>query len=458
MKKRYVLLALLVVAVPASSWLTGFFIEKNVMSSALADSDKSSFIKISGTSVDRGFFSSKLSSQVTLLGETFTTISEVNHGILPKFTSLSMATIDTKIKWTDQQRKALDSVFAGKEPFTATTKVGVLGGLTSQVEVPAVANLKTADGSSFSWSAFSGQFDHGGSKGQLVGSAKGDSLVVTDKQGSVITMNKLLMTSDMTQAKELLYVGQSELVVASLTIVPSPAANRPASLNSMTNKPASIAGLSVKSTGKLEADFYASGAKFTAKQLELGEVKVTDIAYDFSIERLHAPTLVDISKAVWNLYQSQMAVLSAAKDRTAEHAQAAEKISTETAAVIQEKMPALLAHNPLLNLRQLGFNMPQGQFAVSGMAELKGLDAKKLMQPNLALMQHVEANFDIKVGEKLMGEWAGLGQAGRGDMFKAWVTQGYVELSGGEYKTKVAINKGALTLNGKPMGGMSPKV
>ena len=120
----------------------------------------------------------------------------------------------------------------------------------------------------------------------------------------------------------------------------------------------------------------------------------------------------------------------------------------------------LLLHDPVLDIRQVGFTTAEGSFLLSARISAPGLSRADLQWPAAiaALKEHARISADLRVDDGLAQKLLSLGgpDPKRAAQLTSFEQQGYVTATSGALTTHVAYGGGRLTLNGHPFPPVPP--
>jgi uncharacterized protein YdgA (DUF945 family) len=121
----------------------------------------------------------------------------------------------------------------------------------------------------------------------------------------------------------------------------------------------------------------------------------------------------------------------------------------------------LVAHDPVINIRQVSFTMPEGGLQLSARISAPGLAASDLQQwpaGILALRSHAQVTADLRVDNGLLQKFLAMG--GSNPKVAAQLTsfeqQGYLTAGAAAVTTHLELSNGMITLNGHPFPPAAP--
>lgn len=371
----------------------------------------------------------------------------IQHGPLPGFKSLAAAVVDTEIVVPENEKKAVAALIGSdKSPFTAHTVVGFGGATTTNFSIPAM-NFTAPTGEKMAWQGLSGDMKHAGGKIFYDVASPGFSFNGKDEKTTVdMKLAALRLHGELGDAPGSFWLrpgaGEFELVSLDMNAVNSAQPGMPP-------MKVSLSQLKGASENKLEGELLSNTGKLSAKG-SVNDVRIDKMEMQVSIKRIHAPTyqrfiqrLIDTSITACDTKQqlSPQAVM----------------------AQMQQDLAALLPYNPEYALDKLAVEVDgkRGELSYSlGVAGATAADAQ--MPLPMLLMSKGQLRGEIKLPslwvEKMLGQFGGGSKddpAAQAEMtnvmISKFVNDGYVVRNGEMLTSKIAFEKGQLTVNGKPI-------
>jgi len=200
----------------------------------------------------------------------------------------------------------------------------------------------------------------------------------------------------------------------------------------------SLQRLSLTSTSKADGEFFDMRVDVAMDAAQVAAVQLKNVTYSESLEHLHGPSFAAMMQAI----------------RTAE--QQAGGNRTQFQASMQDAVRQyggdLLLHDPVLDIRQLSFTMPEGSFSLSAKVSAPGLARADLQWPAavVALRTHAQVTADLRVDNGLVQKL--LTMNGSNPKIAAQLTSfeqlGYLTAGSSAVTTHLEYSGGRLTLNG----------
>ncbi|MCW7539304.1 YdgA family protein [Aquabacterium sp. A7-Y] len=421
------------------------------------------FIKIAGQSYDKGLFSS--TRTVTLQfgcepaaadgqaneGEAarkpllLTVRDHISHGPLAGG-KLGAAVIDTELELPPETREALAKLFGEQKPFAARTVVGFGGEYTSDVSSPAL-QVTGQQGEQLSWKGVTGtvRSDAAGTFMNYQFSAPGIEVNDPGKGGKLVVSGLRFQGEGRpVSAGSFLMVGKDEGEIASIEFSGQPPVQQAAAAGEPLKF--SLANLKFNSDTSVEQELLNSKLSLTGTGM-IGSTKLDKLELEGSLKRLHAPS-----------YQRMMAKMMKASFSC--EAKADEADPQAMLAAMQEDLIALLPHNPEYALDKLAVEYGGKRGELSYSVGVQGVSEADLKTPPMALMMtkgQVKADIKLPVSwiEQIAGKAPVQGAAAQpemvGMMLDQFAAQGYIVRDGDFVGASLRFEKGALSLNGKPL-------
>jgi uncharacterized protein YdgA (DUF945 family) len=349
--------------------------------------------------------------------------NSVLHGPILGLSGLGIARVDTHLSLDEELRKELREFFGNQKPSTLRTRLGFFGGGKSMLRVPAGSFSKPSSGT-FTWADI--KFDVGFSRHADSFDFEGEvpSIELSNTPGGeTLKVVGITMDGEADRALRTLYEGIAVFRVDSVT--GKSKAGEPYNLEKFEY---------VVDTG-VDGKFMDAIAKFGIGKLEVEKQNLRDMHFDITVKRLELEPLEKLSKAMSDAYADPV-----------DSAKQAE------AAVIDpwtEHGGALAMNNPEMLFDRVTVANADGEMLITGALRLKGVTKQDVEMGLMALFGKLEADFDLKVTEKmLLGFDESGGAKGQID---AYVQQGMLERKGGDLVAKLQYRAGDVTVNGKPV-------
>jgi hypothetical protein len=161
---------------------------------------------------------------------------------------------------------------------------------------------------------------------------------------------------------------------------------------------------------------------------------IKEIHYDFSLRRLHVPTLDKMAKAAREMYAAP--VLNAAD------------VESAIFGPMKEHAGELLKHDPEFSFDRLGLVTADGEAVLKGVIKLVGATPEDFAGAGaMGLIGKLDADLLIEASTKLLEKLPN-----GATMVGGAVDSGYAKREGDKLVCKILFKKGELTVNGKPQG------
>lgn len=363
---------------------------------------------------------------------TFTVVSNIQHGPFPGLRPPALAVVDTTLMVPPSWQKELSGVLGSKPIVQAHATVGLFGA-TSALTSPAFS-LVLADGSSLAWGGLTGTITTARNQGGWSGRLSVPRFVIQGAHG-MVQLAGLEYSGSNDQAFGSIYLGNGTLTVERL-----------GASSSRSGKSFSVERLSVTGSSKAAGEFFDDRSDITADTATFAAVQVKNLAYSVSFEHVDGPSFASLMQAI----------RAAARAAPANTAQAQAGIRN----ALRHYGADLLLHDPVLDIRQVGFAMPEGSFLLSGKVSVPGLSPADLQWPAavVALRTHAEITADLRVDNGLVQKLLTMG--GANSRFSAQLTsfeqQGYLTAGPSAVTTHLDYSAGRLTLNSHPFPPAAP--
>lgn len=372
-----------------------------------------------------------------------TILNKVQHGPLPGFRSFGLARIETSLSLSEEMRAKVAEVLGDKDPLLVTTVHGFTGAGSSTLTSPAF-DIET-DGKKLSWKGFEGTFSYGRNINSFECDMRAPGMDLTDQNGVHMQMGEIAFDCDLERAFDDLYLGTAALTLASL--------HRSAA---GAEKPMKIEQIRYAVDTRKNGDYVDMGVAVGMGTMEVEDIAVTDVHYDFALNHVHGPTYAAMQRKL--------------QDVTATGALGDPTGSLAVMGVFGEFLPQILEHSPQLVIDRIGFAMPEGEAGLKATLQLDNFTKDDMANGGtMALLGKLNASADIWFSEGLLTrDWQRPASDETGkdanatnkvEMMKMQVAQleqqGYIRREADRLESHIEFKNGALTANGKPIGPMA---
>jgi uncharacterized protein YdgA (DUF945 family) len=388
--------------------------------------------------------------------------SHIQHGPFPGFRTFAAAVTDVELRLPEPVDSELKQLLGDQSPFTQQTTIMLDGsGQTSfsspafEVELPAPEG-QGPETLKLTWRGIQGNMDFSANMKQFRFEAQApELLLVSQHDGVTIKVTGMSMQGDQSKLFDdipVFFSGSQQISIDELSV------DQPESpVGQLLMK-----GLSYEVDLPHEGEFVDLIERMSIERLSLGEESLGPIHFDYSLKRLHARAVAEVSQAFMSLYTE---ALSASSDEQA----MAEKLMP----VFMEQGKRLLEHQPEFHLDRVSLANEQGESSFSGQVKLEPFDFDQAMANPMMLITKLDAIGELDLQEEMVlallrnpPGGAALAQdasdpealkaeaAMRTQQFQQQVAmlseQGYLIREGNQLKSKAAFKQGQLTINGKP--------
>ncbi|WP_227815297.1 YdgA family protein [Nitrogeniibacter aestuarii] len=472
MKKTWLaVLALPVIAYPATSWYLGKQVQSN-LDQQYAQLDANPFIKVVQRTYERGVFSANESVTIEVFGDMMRSMagdmpegmeapeplqltfnSAISHG--PFVAGLSAAVIDSELVIPETAQEEARKLFGDAKPLTAHTVVKFNGSGSSAVKSPALsAPLPAVDGGEpghMAWEGLDVNIDFAADMSHYTMNGTAPKLEILDGKGVHMVMTGMTLAADQTRVFEddpFLFAGTQSFTVGTVSI----------SGPELEGEPVSLKDVSYDISAPLKDDFLDLGARISAQVVQVGDFNFGPAHYDFSLEHLHARTVSELYKRMMEMYSDPSVFMGKGDPAMAMSAMAGPAM-------------ALLQHDPVLKLDRLSFNTPSGEALVQARASLPGLQPEEAGNP-MIMIGKLQASGSLALPEQMMREMmlnrtqsqlammdpeatltdeqVAMVNAQLDAQLQQFESQGYIDRADGLIKARFAFKQGQLTVNDKP--------
>jgi uncharacterized protein YdgA (DUF945 family) len=366
----------------------------------------------------------------------------IHHGPFPRLSNFGLARIDSQLVLSEQTKAQLAKVFGAKEPFSIRTTVGVLGGSVTRLRSPALRDAPFGkQGGKLTWDGFAAEIDVGRRADRLKFEGGVPQLRVVEAD-SAMTLKGLRFDGDLSRALRTLYSGEAKLSIDELAVA------------STTGQSFSMRNVLYAADADLKGQYLDVVARIGVGPVDSKQLKLDSVHYDFTIKRLHAETLEQLSAGLRDSFRANI------------NGTSADTAAAEASAIMAKQIGQLLTHDPEFQIDRFSIALPAGEALLTGVIQTKGITAKELTaSASMAavLMTKISADLDLRIAEKFLTELAGLGAdqtaeqsqavAGVAAQVNMLIDQGYARRDGEAIVSKIQFRNGALTVNGKSLFG-----
>ncbi len=441
---------IIVLSYPGLAWVSGMAVEGRLQHSEQQALDKLPYLTVVKREYHRGVYRSsvvttygfrspalqamKIGGRALASSATITVASNIRHGPFPGLHAAALAVIDSTVVLPPALQQQLSAVLGSKPFLQFHTTLGLLGGATSDMTSPAFS-LRLAGGSTLVWGGLTGTLSATRNEAHWSARLNAPQLRVQGARGGFeLTGAEYSGSED--KALDGLYVGTGTLTIERL----DGSGPRPGSDFSLQR-------MSLTSTSSANGEFFDYRVDLAADAAKVAAVQLTNVMYSESFEHIHGPSLLSFANAL------------RAAQRQANGNQA--QLQAGMLAAFRQHGVDLVLRDPLINIRQVSFTMPEGSFLLSARISAPGLGANDLQQwpaGIMALRSHARVTADLRVDNGLLQKF--LAMSGSNPRIAAQLTsfeqQGYLTAGAAAVTTHLALSGGMITLNGHPFPPAAP--
>jgi uncharacterized protein YdgA (DUF945 family) len=451
-KTTKVLLAIgviIVLSYPGIAWVTGIAIESRLQHGEQQVLDKLPYLTVVSREYHVGVYRStvvttygvrspalpamKLGAAGLPSSATITVESNIEHGPLPGLHAVALALIDSTVVVPPALQQQLSGVIGSKPILQFHTTLGLLGGATSDMTSPAFS-LRLPDGSNLVWGGLTGTLSATRNQAHWSARLSAPHLLVQGAHGG-FELTAAEYSGSEEKALDGLYVGTGTFTIERL----DGSGPRPGSDFSLQR-------MALTSTSSANGEFFDYRVDVAADAAKLAAVQLTNLMYSESFEHIHGPSLLAFADAL------------RAADRQANGNQA--RLQAGILDAFRHQGADLVAHDPVINIRQVSFTMPEGSFLLSGRISAPGLGAGDLQQwpaGIVALRSHVQVTADLRVDNGLLQRFLASGSNPKiAAQLTSFEQQGYITAGAAAVTTHLELSNGMITLNGHPFPPAAP--
>jgi uncharacterized protein YdgA (DUF945 family) len=432
---------ILVLSYPGIAWVTGVAIESRIQHSEQRAVAQVPYLTLVSREYHRGVYRSTETAtygfRIPALqavgaaagapfptGATITVASNIRHGPFPGLHAPALATVDSTLLVPPALQKQLSGVLGSKPILQVHTTVGFFGGASANLASPAF-NLRLPEGSSLAWGGLTGTITSTRNQARWSGRLSAPRLALQSAQGG-IELAGIGYTGAHQKALDELYVGTGTFTIERVD-------GTAARLGDY-----SLQGISLTSTAKATGEFFDIRADVTTDAAKIASLSLKNLLYSESFEHVHGPSLASLVQAI----------------RVAEHQSGLDRTRLQSGMrdAVRQYGGDLVLHDPVIDIRQLSFSMPEGSFLFSAKLSAPGLSRADLQWPAAiaALKTHAQVTADLRVDNGLLQRLLAMGGSNSRIAVELGIfeRQGYLTTGAGNVTTHLEFSGGRLTLNG----------
>jgi uncharacterized protein YdgA (DUF945 family) len=432
----------IVLSYPGIAWVSGMVIESRIQNTEQRMLDQVPYFTLVKREYHRGVYRSTqiatyafrspalpAAGAATLpSGATITVESEIRHGPFPGLRAPALAIVDSTLVTPP----ALQTELGSKSILQAHTVVGLFGAATTNLTSPAWS-VRLADGSTLTWGGLTGTVTTDRRQARWAGQLTAPRLAFAGAQGG-IELAGMEYSGSHEKAFDDLYLGSGTFTIERLDG------------SSSRSGDYSLQRLSITSTSKADGEFFDMRVDAGVDAATIAAMQLKSLVYSESFEHVHGPTFASMMQAI----------------RAAQHQAGAnpKQLQAGIQDAVRQYGADLLLHDPVLDIRQVSFAMPEGSFLLSAKISAPGLSRADLQWPAaiLALKTHAAVTADLRVDNGLVQKLLSMGGSNPrvGAQLTSFEQQGYLTAGSAAVTTHLEYSGGRLTLNGHPFPPAPP--
>lgn len=428
---------IIVLSYPGIAWVSGIVIESRIQHTEQQALDQVPYFTLIKREYHRGVYRSTEiatygfrspamraanATGVTALPAeaTITVESNIQHGPFPGLRAPALAVVDSTVV----APAALQAELGSKSILQAHTVVGLFGGATTNLTSPK-SSVRLADGSTLTWGGLTGTITTNRPQARWSGRLSAPRLAFAGPQGG-FELAGVEYSGSHEKAFDDLYLGTGTLTIERVDG------------SSPRSGDYSLQRISITSTSKADGEFFDMRVDAGMDAAKVAAVQLKNVVYSESFEHVHGPTFSSMVQAI----------------RAAQHQAGANQKQLQAGIqdAVRQYGADLLLHDPVLDIRQVSFAMPEGSFLLSARISAPGLSRADLQWPAaiLALKTHAAVTADLRVDNGLVQKLLSMGGANSriGAQLTSFEQQGYLTAGSSAVTTHLEYSGGRLTLNG----------
>lgn len=431
----------IVLAYPGIAWVTGVAIASRMQQSEQQALDRVPYLTLVNREYHRGVYRSteiatyafrnpalqtvKTASGIAIPSSvTITIVSNIQHGPFPGLRAPALAVVDSTITGPPALQQELFGALGSKPLLQVHGTLGLLGGASGSLTSPAF-NLRLPDGSTISWEGLTASGTTSRGQAHWSGQMSAPRLVFQGAQGG-IELQRIAYSGSHDKAFNGLYLGTGTFSIARVD------GNSPRSGDYF------LQHVSITSTSKADGEFFDMRVDAATDAAKIAAVQLKNVMYSESFEHVDGLSFASLMQAI------RAAQRQAAGNPT--------QLATGIQDAVRQYGADLLLRDPVLDIRQVSFAMPEGTFLLSARISAPGLSRADLQWPAaiMALKSHAEMTADLRVDNGLMQKLLAMGGSNPkiATQLGSFEQQGFLHAGASAVTTHLEYSGGSLTLNG----------
>ncbi|MDR0380308.1 MAG: YdgA family protein [Candidatus Accumulibacter sp.] len=372
----------------------------------------------------------------------------IQHGPFPNGTAFAAGSAAGVVEFDEEIRKHVQEAFGGKPAMEIHTVYNFTGGGRSRLSSPAfqlVLPGETEDAQitlSGDGLELSGEFSQGLARYSIRGGIPRFEMTAPESRRMTLTRLTIDAEQERLFPDELLFTGSQKISLAGLEIDPGP------NPDDDELPKFALAELVYDLQARVSGEFIDQRTQIGAAGLRIGEQEYGPVAYDYSLNHLHARTL---GALVGKLASVDPGALLDEKKRL-----------TKAFEPMKSDFISLLIQGAVLSVDRVAFRLPEGDVSFNARFRLDDGKPEDFNSP-LRLIGKFDTTAELSLPEKSVGtfldstdeEEARSRAETVSEIVDRLVRQGYAANDNGILRIHLVFNKGQLLLNDKPFNPMT---
>jgi uncharacterized protein YdgA (DUF945 family) len=449
MRNRWTGLLIAVIAVgaayTAAAWLIGMNVQAQLENREQAALSNLPYIALTHHEYHRGVFGADEQSTYALRLPALARVSalapggasalqltvrnKIYHGPLPRLRSVGLASIDTELVPPPELARALNDLFGGQPVVSIHTQMSWLGGTRTELVSPAF-RVQLPAGGTFSSRGLRASGETTRAQASWVVHLSSGGMGFEGPRGRA-DFGALSVDAAMQRAFDVMYVGDSRFKLER------------AEFQGVDAAPIVLNGLSMHGTSTVNGDYMDTAFDLAADSLRTEKFSCSHLVYGVHLLHLQGVSLAAFTQALRQAQASAAVGTGAPAAAAAAIRDAWNRYGVE-----------LLTHDPVLQIPQLGFAMPEGEFRLSATLAAPGIKREDLAGPAglMGVVPHLEAAVDARVDAALLDKLIASSPQGahHAEQLQKLEQQGLLKRDGSAWRLQLGYHGGKLTVNGQP--------
>jgi uncharacterized protein YdgA (DUF945 family) len=409
--KLAIALVVIAIAYPATTWYTGNRVE-SIFAEQYAKLEKLPYVQVVEHHYEKRFFDATDTAtfSVPLYNLTLKVRTTIKHGPLTGW--FAAATSDSEVTTLDDKKllevHSSHSYGGGGHSTVASQEIGF-----EQAQAAGGSTRFALNGLAFEID-YSANMERLKSKGTLSGISIEDEKVKMEFKDWTFKSDQKQIYADI----PVLLGGAQSGNISEINITPK-------TNSSATPPPITLRKLAYDSKDQVNGDFIDLFIRSGAEQAQLQGQDYGPANIDVSFRHLHGRTLA-------TLYQNLVSLTP--------------NTNPQEALAKFEPAQELLQHNPEFHLDRVSFTTPEGESQLAGHITIKDFGPEDIKKLPYSLSAKLDASGEASVPVAFLARVGAEAQA------KSLLQAGYANEENGVLKTSASVQKGEITVNGKPFG------